>query len=103
MSTQTIRAFLDKVHQDPALQEKLSRIPQSLDAASAQQLSDLAREAGFDISVSDFIAAVNINEINDEELQEVSGGDYRWKFAHKTKPKSEKPEEEVSWWNKIFG
>ena len=95
MSTPTIHAFLDKAHHDPVLQEKLSRIPQTLDAASAQQLSDLAREAGFDLSVSDFIAAVSLNEIRDEELAAVAGG-------VDTNSKATPIVDDRSWWKKIF-
>lgn len=101
MSTPNVHAFLDKVNQDPALQERLALILQPLDAASAQQLSDLAHEVGLALSAEDFITAARSNELRDEELEPVAGGNGRFRPGpHKAK---DREEESVSWWSKIFG
>lgn len=103
MSTPNVHAFLDKVNQDPALQERLALIPQPLDAASAQQLSDLAHEVGLALSAGDFITAAKTNELRDEELEPVAGGKGALRSWSGPSKKKDGEEESVSWWNRIFG
>ena len=70
MSEEQLSALLAKLKEDAGLQEKL-RGAADLDAASA-----IAKEAGFDVSKADWLkyqAQQNL-ELNDEELEGVSGG-----------------------------
>ena len=66
MSEQQLKAFLEKVKRDTALQEKLKA------ASDANTVAAIAKEAGFSISVDDLKNAQS--EISDEELEGVAGG-----------------------------
>ena len=66
MSEEQLTAFLEKVKGDNSLQEKLKA------AADANAVVDIAKEAGFSISVDDLKNAQS--EISEEELESVAGG-----------------------------
>jgi predicted ribosomally synthesized peptide with nif11-like leader len=71
MSEEQLAALLAKLKDDAGLQEKLQGAA-DLDAAVA-----LAREAGFDVSKSDWLEASQAKqtlELSDEELEDVAGG-----------------------------
>ena len=67
MSEEQLKAFLEKVKADTSLQEKLKA------AADANAVAATAKEAGFSISADDLKNAPE--EISDEELENVAGGD----------------------------
>jgi len=72
MSEDQIRAFLAKIAEDPALQEKL-RLANTADEASV-----LAKELGFAVSSED-IASLSAKisgseELSDNELENAAGG-----------------------------
>jgi predicted ribosomally synthesized peptide with nif11-like leader len=70
MSEEQLSAFLAKLKDDTGLQEKLQGAA-DFDAAVA-----IAKEAGFDVSKADWLRhqATQPLELNDEELERVSGG-----------------------------
>jgi predicted ribosomally synthesized peptide with nif11-like leader len=70
MSEEQLSALLAKLKDDAGLQEKLKGAA-DLDAAVA-----MAKEAGFDVSKADWLRyqANQTLELNDEELEGVSGG-----------------------------
>ena len=70
MSEEQLSAFLAALKADAGLQEKLKGAA-DLDAAVA-----IAKEAGFDVSKADWLKhqAQKTSELNDEELEEVTGG-----------------------------
>jgi len=70
MSDEQLEAFLNTVKGDSGLQERLKEAS-SIDASVA-----IARDAGFDVSKSDFLKyqAILTLELSDEELEGVSGG-----------------------------
>ena len=66
MSEEQLKAFLEKVKGDTSLQEKLKA------AADANDVTAIAKEAGFSISADDLTKAQS--EISEEELEGVAGG-----------------------------
>ena len=66
MSEEQLKAFLEKVKSDTNLQEKLKA------ADDAEAVAEIAKEAGFSISVDDITQAQS--ELSDEELEGVAGG-----------------------------
>jgi predicted ribosomally synthesized peptide with nif11-like leader len=70
MSEEQLSALLAKLKEDAGLQEKLKG------AADLDAAVELAKEAGFDVSKADWLkyqAKQNL-ELNDEELEGVTGG-----------------------------
>ena len=70
MSEDQLKSFLQVVKTDSGLQEKL-KAALSIDASVV-----IARDAGFDVSKSDFLEYQTRHtlELSDEELEGVSGG-----------------------------
>ena len=66
MSTEQLKAFLEKVKADTSLQEKLKA------ASDADAVVAIAKEEGFSISADDLTKAQS--ELSDEELEGVAGG-----------------------------
>ncbi len=66
MSEEQLNAFLEKVKGDTSLQEKLK------EAADADAVLAIAKEAGFSISADNLTKAPT--ELSDEELEGVAGG-----------------------------
>ena len=66
MSEEQLKAFLEKVKADTSLQEKLKA------AADADAVAEIAKEAGFSISVDDITQAQS--ELSDQDLEGVAGG-----------------------------
>ena len=79
MSEQQLKAFLEKVKRDTALQEKLKA------ASDANTVAAIAKEAGFSISVDDLKNAQS--ELSDEELEGIAGGNNYFMLGDKmTRP-----------------
>jgi predicted ribosomally synthesized peptide with nif11-like leader len=68
MSEEQLKAFLDALQGDTALQERLKA------AADTDAVVALAREAGFAISQAEIEAAQQNMELSDKELERVAGG-----------------------------
>lgn len=70
MSEQQLSALLAKLKEDAGLREKL------LGAADLDAALATANDAGFDVSMSDWLIceAKQILELSDEELEGLSGG-----------------------------
>ena len=68
MSEEQLKAFWEAVQADAGLQEKLSAV-KNADAVVA-----IAKAAGFEISVEEVANAQA--ELSDEQLRDVSGGDF---------------------------
>jgi predicted ribosomally synthesized peptide with nif11-like leader len=69
MSEDQLKAFLEAVKTDPALQEQLKA------AKDADGVATIAKEAGFAISVEEFVEELSkVQELSDEELEDVAGG-----------------------------
>ena len=66
MSEEQLKSFLEKVKADTSLQEKLKT------AADANAVAEIAKDAGFMISVDDLKNAQS--ELTEDELEGVSGG-----------------------------
>ena len=66
MSEEQLKAFLEKVKSDTNLQEKLKA------ADDAEAVAEIAKEAGFSISVDDITQAQS--ELSDQDLEGVAGG-----------------------------
>ena len=66
MSEEQLKAFLEKVKADTSLQEKLN------EAADADAVVEIAKEAGFSITAEDMQSSTV--ELSDEELEGVAGG-----------------------------
>ena len=66
MSEEQLKAFLEKVKGDTALQEQLNA------AANVDAVVDIAKAAGFAISVEEVERAQT--EVSDEELEAAAGG-----------------------------
>ena len=66
MSEEQLKAFLEKVKADTSLQEKLN------EAADADAVVEIAKEAGFSITAEDMQSSTA--ELSDEELEEAAGG-----------------------------
>ena len=66
MSEEQLKAFLEKVKADTSLQEKLN------EAADADAVVEIAKEAGFSITAEDKQSSTA--ELSDEELEEAAGG-----------------------------
>ena len=66
MSEEQLKAFLEKVKGDTSLQEKLN------EAADADAVVEIAKEAGFSITAEDMQSSTA--ELSDEELEEAAGG-----------------------------
>ena len=67
MSQEQLKAFLDKVKGDAALQEKLKG------AKSPEEAIAIAKEARFTITVEDIQNGES--EMSDDELEQAAGGD----------------------------
>ena len=66
MSSEQLKAFLEKIKGDTSLQEKLKA------ASDANAVTAIAKEVGFSISADDLKQAQS--ELSEEELESVSGG-----------------------------
>ena len=69
MSEEQLKAFLEKVKADTSLQEKLN------EAADADAVVEIAKEAGFSITAEDMQSSTA--ELSDEELEGAAGGGTR--------------------------
>ena len=67
MSEEQLKAFLEKVKADTSLQEKLN------EAADADAVVEIAKEAGFSITAEDIMQSSTV-ELSDEELEGAAGG-----------------------------
>ena len=67
MSEEQLKAFLEKVKTDTSLQEKLN------EAANADAVVEIAKEAGFSITAEDIMQSSTV-ELSDEELEGAAGG-----------------------------
>ena len=67
MSEEQLKAFLEKVKTDTSLQEKLN------EAANADAVVEIAKEAGFSITAEDIMQS-STAELSDEELEGAAGG-----------------------------
>jgi len=78
MSEEQLKAFLEAVKADAGLQEKLNA------AADADAVAAIAKEAGFMISADELQQAQRMeadgDELTDEELVWVAGGNIRRRF-----------------------
>ncbi len=70
MSKEQLKAFLEKVKGDTTLQEKLKA------ASDADAVVEIAKAAGFSISIDDWSKAQS--EVSDEELEGIAGGTLPW-------------------------
>lgn len=71
MSAEAATAFAERLKTDEAFQSEI------LSAATPEERLDLAREAGFDLSVDDadtIKSALGIEEVSEEDLDRISGG-----------------------------
>ena len=69
MSEEQLKAFLEKVKGDTSLQEKLNG------AADADAVVEIAKAAGFSITVDDIQSMQSGTvELSDHELEQVAGG-----------------------------
>ena len=69
MSEEQLKAFLEKVKADTSLQEKLN------EAADADAVVEIAKEAGFSITSEDIQPMQSATvELSDEELGNAAGG-----------------------------
>ena len=69
MSEEQLSAFLEKVKSDTSLQEKLKA------AASPEAVIEIAKEAGFSITLEDIQSQQSATtELTDEELEGAAGG-----------------------------
>ena len=69
MSEEQLKAFLEKVKADTSLQEKLKS------AASPEAAMEIAKAAGFAITVEDIQSMQSSTvELSDEELEGAAGG-----------------------------
>ena len=66
MSEEQLKAFLEKVKGDTALQDKLK------EATNADAVVEIAKESVFSISADDLKKAQS--EVSDEELERAAGG-----------------------------
>ena len=66
MSEEQLKAFLEKAKADTSLQEKLN------EAADADAVVEIAKEAGFSITAEDMQSSTV--ELSDEELEGAAGG-----------------------------
>ena len=71
MSEEQLKAFLEKVKGDTSLQEKLKA---AADANDANDVVEIAKEAGFSISADEINQAQS--ELSDEELEKLAGSHY---------------------------
>ena len=69
MSEEQLKAFLEKVKAETSLQEKLN------EAADADAVVEIAKEAGFSITAEDMQSSTV--ELSDEELEGAAGGGTR--------------------------
>lgn len=70
MSEEQLKAFLETVEADPALQEQLKS------AGDADALVAIAKAAGFTIDAAELLNARH--ELSDGELEDVAGGNQCW-------------------------
>ena len=84
MSTQAVNQFLQKVSEDPQLQEELAKILES-ENNEREAATDLAAKHGYQFTPdelwaeiqnrqSEFQATQEAGELNEEELEAVAGG-----------------------------
>jgi len=69
MSEEQLKAFIEKVKAETSLQEKLN------EAADADAVVEIAKEAGFSITAEDMQSSTV--ELSDEELEGAAGGGTR--------------------------
>lgn len=74
MSAEAYKAFGKKLSEDESLRKKFKQVG----AENVDGIIALAKENGFDITKEDFVAAakefVASNELSDDDLQNVAGG-----------------------------
>lgn len=73
--TESMKAFLEAVSQDKALQTKLSEVPQLSEAEQRDAILSIASELGIALSKTDF-AGVSLSgeELSDEQMEDAAGG-----------------------------
>ena len=79
MSVEQAQAFVQQAQQDPDLQSRIKSLRPSDTGHGLAELSQIANEAGFPVSVEDFkqlyqLARPEQGELNDAELDQVAGG-----------------------------
>ena len=82
MAQETAKKFMDQLAGDKALQEKLAAALNAFAGNKSDEkavfetvLAPIAKEAGFDFSYEDMLAASNASgELSDDELDQVAGG-----------------------------
>jgi len=67
MSQEQIKSFLEKVKADTGLQEKIKA------ASNPEEISALAQEAGYSISIED-LQNTQVDELSNDELEAIAGG-----------------------------
>jgi predicted ribosomally synthesized peptide with nif11-like leader len=71
MTEEAIKSFVEKLSTDETFANKLAS------AATPEERLKIANDAGFAVSASDLSAikaAINIEELSDEDLEKVAGG-----------------------------
>jgi predicted ribosomally synthesized peptide with nif11-like leader len=82
MSVETVRAFWQKVRQEPALEEQLRQIQSDSMEASSAAVARVAAAAGFSFTAEAYEAAVQeelarqhaADQLTDQELEQAAGG-----------------------------
>ena len=82
MAQETAKKFMDQLAGDKALQEKLAAAAAAFAGDKSDEkavfeavLAPIAKEAGFEFSYEDTVAAANASgELSDDELDQVAGG-----------------------------
>ena len=79
MSVENVKAFVEKVAEDKALQEKLRAVREKMKAemeAARAEVASIASEAGFEVTAADLAQAREqaAQELSMDELKAVAGG-----------------------------
>lgn len=77
MSLEQLKAFMEKVKEDKALEGKLAALPKCDTEASQQEYLEIAREAGFTINLEDLPGC---DALEDDDLDNVAGGTNQEEF-----------------------
>ncbi len=68
MSEEQLKAFIEKIQADPSLKQKL------YSAADTAAVVEIAKSAGFVVSIEELQKAQSNMELSDEDLEGVAGG-----------------------------
>ena len=76
MSKSNVRAFWQKVEEDPALKEQLSSIPDGNREVMMAGLVRIAAERGFPFSAEEFVETADLDGVplSDDDLDGIAGG-----------------------------